>query len=218
MKPSRPLLTLCGVSMAAALACVHDEPGRNRAAEYAQEVGSFNISPPQERDARTPTTPKASAVSLPSGGPGLDTAAPPAATAGVEAEIASALDDFHEAAARADEERYFDHFSASAVFLGTDASERWDVAAFRAYAHPFFARGKAWSFRAARRAIAVAPGGAVAWFDEDLATPNLGPARGSGVVLREGSAWKIAQYNLALTVPNEKMAAVKRLIAGAAAN
>jgi hypothetical protein len=217
MNPSRSLLILCGVPIAAALACVHDEPGRNRAAEYAEEVASFNIAPAHKQDAGTPA-PGAPAVSLPSGGPGVDTAASPAATAGVEAEIAKALDDFHDAAARADEERYFGHFTASAVFLGTDASERWDVAAFRAYAHPFFARGKAWSFRAGRRAIAVAPGGAVAWFDEDLATPNLGPARGSGVLLREGSAWKIAQYNLALTVPNEKMAAVKRLIEGAKAN
>jgi hypothetical protein len=217
MNPSRSVLILCGVPIAAALACVHDEPGRNRAAEYAEEVASFNIGGEHKRDAGTPA-PSAASLAVPSGGPGLDTAAPPAATAGVEAEIANALDDFHDAAARADEERYFGHFTASAVFLGTDASERWDVAAFRAYAHPFFARGRAWSFRAARRAIAVAPGGAVAWFDEDLATPNLGPARGSGVLLRQGSAWKIAQYNLALTVPNEKMAAVKRLIEGAKAN
>ena len=215
MNPSRFLLILCGVSIAAALACVHDEPGRNRAAEYAEEVGSFNIGPEHKRDAGPPA-PSAASLGVPSGGPGLDTAAPPAATAGAEAEIANALDDFHDAAARADEARYFGHFTASAVFLGTDASERWDVAAFRAFAHPFFARGRAWSFRAARRAISVAPGGTLAWFDEDLATPNLGPARGSGVLLREGSAWKIAQYNLALTVPNDKMAAVKRLIEGAA--
>jgi hypothetical protein len=227
MTPSRSLLVLCGALLAAAPACVHDEPGRNRAAEYAEEVGSFNIGPPRKPDAGTaaPEARVAAAASgsvastaVPTGGPGFDTAAPPDAAAGAEAEIAHALDDFHGAAARADEERYFRHFAASAVFLGTDASERWDVAAFRAYAHPFFARGRAWSFRATRRAISVAPGGAVAWFDEDLATPNLGPARGSGVLLREGSAWKVAQYNLALTVPNEKMAAVKRVIEGAKAN
>ncbi|MFO0745006.1 MAG: nuclear transport factor 2 family protein [Myxococcota bacterium] len=94
------------------------------------------------------------------------------------------------------------------MFLGTDASERWDVAAFRAYAHPHFAKGRAWAFHAVRRAVVDADG-AHAWFDEDLATPNLGPARGSGVLVKQGGAWKIAQYNLALTIPNERFGAVK---------
>ena len=67
--------------------------------------------------------------------------------------IARELDDFHDAAARADEARYFAHFSDDAVFLGTDATERWNLAAFRAFAHPHFAAGKAWSFHATRRAI-----------------------------------------------------------------
>jgi len=75
-----------------------------------------------------------------------------------------ALDDLHDAAARADEERYFAHFARGGVFLGTDATERWDVAAFRAYAHPHFARGKAWSLRGVRRNVAVR--GDLAWFDE----------------------------------------------------
>ena len=39
-----------------------------------------------------------------------------------------------------------------AVFLGTDATERWDTAAFKGYAQPHFDEGKAWSFRATRRA------------------------------------------------------------------
>ena len=135
-----------------------------------------------------------------------------AAASGAKAEIGRELDDFNDAAAHADEARYFGHFAAGGVFLGTDATERWDAVAFRAYAHPHFARGKAWSFSAVRRAIILAPDGAVAWFDEDLATPNLGPARGSGVLVREGGRWKIAQYNLAITIPNEKMGAVKKLL------
>ena len=135
-----------------------------------------------------------------------------------EKEISATLDDWHDAAARADEERYFRHFTSDAVFLGTDATERWDTAAFRAYAHPHFARGKAWSFRAVRRAIRVAPGGLYAWFDEDLDTPNMGPARGSGVLVRgtTGEPWRIAQYNLSLTIPNDRMKEVKSLLSGAA--
>src|SRR2546421_5711491 len=116
--------------------------------------------------------------------------------------IAAALDDFHDAAARADEDRYFAHFAPSGVFLGTDATERWDVTAFRAFAHPYFTRGKAWTFRATRRTVMVR--GDTAWFDEDLATDTLGPARGSGVmVLREGR-WLLEQYVLSITVPNER--------------
>jgi hypothetical protein len=116
--------------------------------------------------------------------------------------VIAVLDDFHLAAAQADETRYFAHFDADAVFLGTDATERWTKAQFQAYAHPYFAKGKAWSFHATRRAITVSQDGKIAWFDEDLATPNLGPCRGSGVLILKEGAWKIAQYNLALTVPN----------------
>jgi len=145
--------------------------------------------------------------------------APAADPATIEREkqtIGALLDAWHDAAAKADEERYFAHFTPDAVFLGTDATERWDLGAFRAFAHPFFARGKAWSFRAVRRAIILGPGGLIAWFDEDLDTPNMGPARGSGVLVRErpGAPFRIAHYNLALTIPNERMKEVKALLAG----
>lgn len=130
--------------------------------------------------------------------------------------IAAVIDDWHDAAAHADEARYFGHLDEGAVFLGTDATERWDPAAFRAYAHPHFAKGKAWSFTSIRRAITLDAGGRLAWFDEDLAAPNLGPSRGSGVMILRGSTWKIAQYNLAITVPNERFDEVKRAAAGLA--
>lgn len=145
--------------------------------------------------------------------------APAAVDEGRErAAIARVLDDWHAAAAAADEARYFSHFAPGAVFLGTDATERWDVEAFRRYAHPHFERGKAWRFRATRRDITMGRGGSIAWFDEDLVTENLGPARGSGVLTRDpaGGAWRIAQYNLAIMVPNERFGEVKRLLAGEA--
>lgn len=136
----------------------------------------------------------------------------PAATADPASRraVAELLDGFHAAAARADETAYFACFADDGVFMGTDATERWDVPAFRAYAHPHFARGKAWSFRATARVVRVAESGDVAWFDEALETANLGPARGSGVVVRRGGAWKIAHYNLSLTVPNERFDDVRR--------
>lgn len=129
---------------------------------------------------------------------------------GDEPAIARELDDFHDAAASADEQRYFAHFAPDGVFLGTDATERWEVPAFRAYAHPHFAQGKAWSFRGVRRRIAVR--GDIAWFEEDLETRNLGPARGSGVLVRTGPRWLIEQYVLSITVPNERFKDVRELL------
>jgi len=141
----------------------------------------------------------------------LDTADP----GRVVPEANAVLDDWHDAAAHADEERYFGHFSADAIFLGTDATERWDVEAFRAYAHPHFADGRAWTFRAVRREVIVHEGGGLVWFDEDLQTENLGPARGSGVLRRSPDGrLRIAHYNLTITVPNDRFGEVRSLLAG----
>ena len=134
-----------------------------------------------------------------------------------ERAVAAVIDDWHAAAAAADEERYFGHLTDDAVFLGTDATERWRKDRFRAYAHPYFAKRKAWSFRSVRRAVTFSADGTVAWFDEDLATPSLGPCRGSGVLVLAGGVWKLAQYNLSVTVPNSVFDQVKRVIAGAPA-
>jgi hypothetical protein len=98
------------------------------------------------------------------------------------------------------------------VFLGTDATERWTVDEFRRYAHPYFAKGKAWTFRAHDRHVMFSPDGAVAWFDEALDTPNLGPSRGSGVLIRSGGDWKIAHYDLSVPIPNDLMKEVKERI------
>jgi hypothetical protein len=53
----------------------------------------------------------------------------------------------------------------------------------------------------------------VAWFDEALDTPNMGPCRGSGVLVATTAGWKIAQYNLALTIPNDLVDEFKKRIA-----
>lgn len=81
------------------------------------------------------------------------------------------------------------------------------------FAHPHFAEGDAWAFRAIRRAVVVGSRGDVAWFDEDLETENLGPARGTGVVVRgEDGRWRIAHYNLTITVPNDRFREVRDLL------
>jgi ketosteroid isomerase-like protein len=149
------------------------------------------------------------------GGPPPPTAARPSDAKADEKEISRVLDDWHEGAARAEEARYFNHFAPGAVFLGTDASERWSLEDFRHWAHPKFSAGKAWTFKVRRRAVNVARTGDFAWFDEDLDTKNMGPARGTGVMVRGGSDghWRIIQYALALTVPNDKLKDVKKLLA-----
>jgi hypothetical protein len=137
-----------------------------------------------------------------------------------EAAVRASLDAWHDAAAHSDETAYFDLMTVDAVFLGTDATERWSRDQFRAYAHEPFAEGRGWRMRAVRRDVVVEPGpvevGSIAWFDEDLETVNLGPARGSGVLVRTELGWRIAHYNLAITVPNERFGEVRALLAAPA--
>ncbi|TQF17404.1 nuclear transport factor 2 family protein [Myxococcus llanfairpwllgwyngyllgogerychwyrndrobwllllantysiliogogogochensis] len=129
-----------------------------------------------------------------------------------KAAITTVLDDWHKAAAQADEARYFGYFTPDAVYMGTDATERWTRDEFRAWSKPYFSKGKAWSFKAVSRHITVSKDGAVAWFDETLDTPNLGPSRGSGVLVKDGGTWKIAQYNLSIPIPNDLMDEVVKRI------
>lgn len=118
--------------------------------------------------------------------------------------VNAVLDDWHEAAAEGDFERYFTHFeNDSSVFMGTDATERWTVAEFKPWAKPYFEDdGVAWTFTPAFRKVYFSDNGKVAWFDEELETPNLGPSRGSGVLVYQDGNWKISHYNLAVPIPN----------------
>jgi uncharacterized protein (TIGR02246 family) len=116
--------------------------------------------------------------------------------------IGSVLDAWHAAAAAADEERYFSYFTPDAVFLGTDATERWTRDEFRKWARPYFAKGRGWTYRATARWISFAPDRRVAWFDETLENAGYGTCRGSGVLVATDSGWKIAQYNLSIPIPN----------------
>jgi ketosteroid isomerase-like protein len=120
----------------------------------------------------------------------------------LEKEARAVLDDFHAAAAAADGARYFGHFAKDGVFLGTDATERWTVDAFKAYAKPHFDAGKGWTYTPTERHVDVDAEGRYAWFDELLENAKLGVCRGSGVLRREGGEWKVVQYNLTIPVPN----------------
>jgi ketosteroid isomerase-like protein len=116
--------------------------------------------------------------------------------------IAILLDQWHKAAAEAKYDAYFDKMTADAVFIGTDATENWNKTQFQMFAKPFFDRGKAWSFTALERHIYLDASGKIAWFDELLDT-QMKVCRGSGVLVKIGKEWKIKQYVLSMTIPND---------------
>ena len=127
------------------------------------------------------------------------------------------LTSLHDAAAKSDEERYFDLYAkGGTVFLGTDATERWELDSFRAFAHPYFAQGKGWTYTLVpgTRKISLVRGSNAAYFDELLSNAKLGTCRGSGVLVIENGEWKVAQYNLSIPVPNDKAEAVVNVIQG----
>lgn len=116
------------------------------------------------------------------------------------------VDAWHEAAATGDSARYFSLMTDDAVFLGTDATERWTRREFEAFAEPYFDRPNqpAWVYVPRKRHMSFAAGGRVAWFDELLDSPTYGTARGSGV-LEKGTdgRWRIAHYDLTFPIPND---------------
>ena len=132
-----------------------------------------------------------------------------------ERAVSAVLDALHNAASKAQFDRYFGLFAEDAVFLGTDATERWSVADFKAYAKPIFDEGRGWTYTPTERHVYIARDGRTAWFDERLENANLGETRGTGVLVREGGTWKIAQYNLTIPIPNALAREVVRMIRAA---
>lgn len=138
------------------------------------------------------------------------------------------LNALHTAAGRADASTYWALFAPDAVFLGTDANERWTLEEFKAYATPFFEKGQGWTYTPKQRHIAISNSGTTAWFDERLWNDKYGECRGSGVLVRvkesvlrdEGVGtsvrWKIAQYNLTVPIPNELLPEFAKRIRGLA--
>ena len=116
--------------------------------------------------------------------------------------VDAVLDEFHAAAAAADEERYVATLDPDVVFLGTAPGERWAGAAWREFVHGYFSRGKGWTYVASNRAVEISEDRRTAWFDETVENASYGVCRGSGV-LRRDEEWRIVQYNLTIPVPDE---------------
>lgn len=130
-----------------------------------------------------------------------------------EAAIIAVLDDFHDAAANADVERYLGNMTTDAVFIGTDEHERWPMQPdFIDYVNERFAAG-GWSYYSSNKEISFSGDGNVAWFDETSISNNSGAHfRGSGVVEKIDGEWKISHYVLSVLVYNELWEDVMGLI------
>jgi len=125
--------------------------------------------------------------------------------------VGQLLDDWHQAAANADQQSYFDFISDDGIYIGTDATENWTKDEFFEWSKSYFENGKAWSFVAKERNIYLSEKSTIAWFDEQLEYPG-GILRGSGVLVKEKSGWKLKHYVLSLPVPNDRFKEVVEII------
>jgi hypothetical protein len=112
------------------------------------------------------------------------------------------IDNWHRAAAQADSDVFFGSMHDDCVYIGTDATERWTKPEFVRFAKPHFDKKKAWDFKPYDRDLHVTSDGSLAWFSE-LLTTWMGVCRGSGILVKTSNGWKISQYHLSVTVPNE---------------
>lgn len=116
--------------------------------------------------------------------------------------INAVLDDLNKYASETNFQKYFNLYAEESTFIGTDAKEVWNKKEFMAFAKPYFDKGKAWNFKSLKRNIEFSKDGKYAWFDEILET-QMKICRGSGVLEKINGLWKIKQYVLSMTIPNE---------------
>ncbi len=119
-------------------------------------------------------------------------------------EIGNVLDDFHDAAAHGDKDRYLGNLSEDAVFMGTDEWERWPKQPdFSTYVDSRFENGRGWNYKSVERKIRVSESADVAWFDEVVFSETNGRFRGTGVLTMRNGSWKIGHYAMSFLILNE---------------
>jgi len=131
-----------------------------------------------------------------------------AAAADDKADISGVLDKLHTSAGSANWDTYFSLYTDDAIFLGTDAGERWDKPTFMNYA----SQTDGWVYTMTQRNIDLTPDGDHAWFDELLVNVKYGTSRGTGILIRTDAGWKIAQYHLVFPIPNDLAAGITQQI------
>lgn len=119
-------------------------------------------------------------------------------------DIDQLMNNWHKAAAKGNEQVFFGSMDSSCIYLGTDKTEYWTKASFENWSKKYFEKDKAWDFKPYDRHIYFSEDKKYAWFDELLET-WMGISRGSGVLEYTNGSYKLKHYNLAVTVPNEKM-------------
>ena len=127
------------------------------------------------------------------------------------ANVNQTLDNWHKYAADSDFDHYFALMDKKAVFVGTDSTEVWSKKEFMQYAKPHFKKKKAWKFTPTSRHIYLGENPQYVWFDELLDT-WMGKCRGSGVLVNKNGKWLIKHYVLSLTIPNDKLGMLKKII------
>jgi ketosteroid isomerase-like protein len=121
------------------------------------------------------------------------------------------IDNWHKAAARADADAFFGSMTKDAIYIGTEAGERWLRDELREWSKKYFEGESAWDFKPTVRHVYFSANGDYAWFEERLNT-WMGECHGSGVLKLANKGWKIEHYHLSVTVPNDKIDAFKKLI------
>ncbi len=117
------------------------------------------------------------------------------------------MDDWHNDVATFNYDAYFNKIDSLGYFIGTDASEVWTKKEFAAFSKPYFDKKQTWDFKALKRNFFVNNTDNIAWFNEILDT-WMGLCRGSGVLQKKNGKWKIMQYVLSVTIPNDDIQAV----------
>ncbi|MGJ3235642.1 nuclear transport factor 2 family protein [Marivirga sp.] len=131
-------------------------------------------------------------------GPFASLAQPPIET------INQFMDNWHKAAATADEKVFFGSMTEDGVYLGTDKTEKWTRDEMAEWANEYFQKESAWSFTPTERDIYFSEDGKTAWLNEKLDT-WMGVCKGTAVLVLKENGWKIALYDLSVTIDNDKI-------------
>ena len=125
--------------------------------------------------------------------------------------IDSLVNQWHHAAAIADEDSFFGRMTPGCIYIGTDPTERWLRDELKEWSKEFFNRETAWAFKPLSRNITIGPGGQIAWFDELLDT-WMGTCRSTGIMEQIDGEWMIIYYHLSVALPNDKLDGYRILI------
>jgi len=118
--------------------------------------------------------------------------------------INKVMDDWHNAAATANEELFFGTMIEDGIYLGTDKTEKWTRDEMAKWADEYFQKESAWTFTAISRDVYISEDGNTAWLNEKLDT-WMGVCKGTAVLIKKTEGWKIALYDLSVTIDNDKI-------------